>query len=252
MRFLNTRVILGLVIIFLGVVALLERLGYTLDISGLKNYWPLILLVIGLNWIINALGSLKKEKGYAGAFFPWGRFLSGTLVFLLGIIYLGVNLEIIEDNIPRELWKFLLPAILIIIGISLLRGKTAGGLSGGRIALMGGIEAGKAPWKLESSSYLAFMGGVDLDLTTAEIPDGETVLDLTAIMGGIDVKIPSNLPVIYEGTAVLGGVTFLNHEDGGLITSKKIEHRDGSNSSRVLRLQARAFMGGIEIKAVEN
>ena len=44
-----------------------------------------------------------------------------------------------------------------------------------------------------------------MDLTAAEIPDGETLLDLTAIMGGIDVKIPPDLAVVYEGTAILGG-----------------------------------------------
>ncbi|HHV62612.1 MAG TPA: cell wall-active antibiotics response protein [Firmicutes bacterium] len=32
------------------------------------------------------------------------------------------------------------------------------------------------------------MGGLDLDLTMADIPEKETVLDLTAIMGGVEVK----------------------------------------------------------------
>jgi len=92
------------------------------------------------------------------------------------------------------------------------------------------------------------MGGIEIDLTAAEIKEGETVLDLTAIMGGIEVKIPKGLPIIYEGSAVLGGVTFNNQEDGGIIGGRKIEHNISEGTEKIVRLQARAIMGGVEIK----
>jgi predicted membrane protein len=67
-------------------------------------------------------------------------------------------------------------------------------------------------------------------------------------MGGIDVKIPPDLPVVYEGSAVLGGVTFLNQDDGGVIASRKVEHNIKSGDTRLLRIQARAILGGIDVK----
>jgi predicted membrane protein len=82
------------------------------------------------------------------------------------------------------------------------------------------------------------------------VAEGETILDLTAIMGGIDVKMPRDMAVIYDGSAVLGGVTFKDHEDGGIIGGRRIEANINSENKRVVRIQARAIMGGIEIKEV--
>jgi len=87
-----------------------------------------------------------------------------------------------------------------------------------------------------------------MDLTTAEIPEGETVLDLTAVMGGIDVTVPPDLAVVYEGSAVLGGVTFKDQEDGGIIASRKVEQNFAEGDKRTVRIQARAILGGVEIK----
>jgi predicted membrane protein len=89
-----------------------------------------------------------------------------------------------------------------------------------------------------------------MDLTAAELGEGETVLDLTAIMGGIDMKLPRDMAVIYDGSAILGGVTFKDQEDGGIIAGRKIEDNISDSATRILRIQARAIMGGVEIKEV--
>lgn len=244
MRFFSGRVIIGLFIIIIGVLMLLERLGYGVDAGHVWDYWPVIPFLIGINWFFLAFRASGRKSGEK-VFFPWGQLVTAIILIIAGVLFLGRNLGIIDQELIRHFWRMLIPVIIIFIGISLLRGKAAGG---SRLAIMGGIEEGRSPWKLESSSYLAFMGGVDLDITTAEIPEGETVLDLTAVMGGIDVKIPSDLPVVYEGSAVLGGVTFLDQDDGGVIASRKVEHNVRSGDIRLLRIQARAILGGIDVK----
>ncbi|MDY6826214.1 MAG: LiaF-related protein [Bacillota bacterium] len=85
---------------------------------------------------------------------------------------------------------------------------------------------------------------IEMDLTTAEIPEGETVLDLTAVMGGIDVRVPPDLAVVYEGSAVPGGVTFKDQEDGGIIANRKVEQNTAEGDKRIVRIQARAILGG--------
>ena len=243
MRYLSGRLIIGLAIIVLAILMLIDRLGYPVEISRFWEYWPVIPLIIGLQWLVTSLS--WKQRAETRGFFPWGQFITGLILVIIGVLYLGRNLELIAKDYISQFWSLLIPLLLILIGLSLLRGKAAGGKS--RLAILGGVETGKAPWKLESGSYLAFMGGVDLDLTTAEIPEGETVLDLTAIMGGVDVTLPPNLSVTYEGTAILGGVSFLNHEDGGIIASRQAD-RLMENHPQKIHLQCRAIMGGIEIK----
>lgn len=244
MRFFSGRVIIGLFIIIIGVLMLLDRLGYGVDAGHFWSYWPVIPLLIGINWLLGSVRASGRKSGER-VFFPWGQFVTAIILIIVGVLFLGSNLGIIDQQLLRYFWRVLIPVIIIFIGFNLIWGKAAGG---SRLAIIGGIEEGRSPWKLESSSYLAFMGGVDLDITTAEVPEGETVLDLTAVMGGIDVKIPPDLPVVYEGSAVLGGVIFLNQDDGGVIASRKVEHNIKSGDTRLLRIQARAILGGIDVK----
>jgi len=247
MNVLMSRVVIGLLILLAGVLLLLGNLGVDVPVDNVWAFWPVIPLVIGLNWLVLAFRTVGADEDRR-VYFSWGQFVTALFVLAIGIIYLGRNLDFFEVD-TRLLWNMLWPVLLILVGISLLRGRRTASRSGGRTAFMGGITmGGETPWTLESSSYTAFMGGIELDLTAAEIPEGETLLDLTAIMGSIEVTVPKDLPIVYEGSAILGGVDFLGQEDGGILGSRRIEHQIHSGSDKRLRIQARTIMGGVEIK----
>ncbi len=249
MRFISGRFLLGLIILAVGVILLLNNLveGINIDVRQILHLWPVIPLMLGLSWLFASFGFTSEEKGQK-AFFFWGQFVTALIAIAVGVIFLGRNLDLFYVD-TRIFWNLLWPVVLILIGINLLRGRAFSSAKGGRFAFMGGSNVGGSdPWKLESGSYFAFMGGIEMDLRSAEIPDGETILDLTAIMGGIEVKIPRDLAVVYDGNAVLGGVTFKDHEDGGIIGGRKIESNVREDSSKIVRIQARAIMGGVEVK----
>lgn len=247
MRSISGRLIIGLFILVIGILLLLNNLniGVDINIRQILRLWPVIPLVLGLSWFASSFGSTNSEEGKK-TYFSWGQFVTAVILIAIGVIYLGRNLDLFDFN-TAILWNLIWPVILILIGFNLLRGKVHGG--GGRFTFMGGTKlGGSQPWRLESGSYFAFMGGIEMDLTTAEIPEGETVLDLTAVMGGIDVRVPPDLAVIYEGSAVLGGVTFKDQEDGGIIATRKVEQNTVEGDKRIVRIQARAILGGVEIK----
>ncbi len=249
MRILSGRFLLGIIILVAGVILLLNNLveGIDIDVRQVLQLWPVIPLVIGLSWLFDAF-RITSSGGEQKAFFPWGQFVTSLIAIAVGVIFLGRNLDLFYVD-TRIFWNMLWPVVLILIGISLLRGRAISSAKGGRFAFMGGSEVGGSePWKLESGSYFAFMGGIDMDLRSAEVSEGETVLDLTAIMGGIDVKVPPGMAVIFDGNAVLGGVTFKDHEDGGLVGGRKIESNVGEGTGKVVRIQAQAIMGGVEVK----
>lgn len=251
MRGLNFRIILGLVILIAGVLWLLQDFNL-IDTAALNlwSYWPLIPLIVGLDWLVLSFRTSGSSSGKR-VFFSWGQFVSALIMMGIGVLYLGRNMGLIDAAIVNRFWQILLPVLLIFLGFSLLR-KRCSGRGSNRLAFMGGVDIGQKSWKLESGNYLAFMGGIKLDLTRAEIGREEIILDLTAFMGGIDVKIPGNLPVIYEGNAFLGGVSFLDQEEGGIIASQKIEYNVDAGDHRLVRIQARSVMGGIEIKEGPN
>lgn len=252
MRFISGRLIIGLAIVAVGVMLLLNNLVEGIDFNVgqiLRVYWPVIPLILGLSWLFSAFGTTAAADGKK-FYFSWGQFITSLVTMAVGIMFLGRNMGYFSFN-TRLFWNLLWPVILILIGFNLLRGRPFSGGKGGRFTFMGGSNVGGAqPWKLESGSYFALMGGIEMDLTAAVIPEGETLLDLTAIMGGIDVKIPKDLSVIYDGSVVLGGVTFKDIDDGGIIGGRKVEHNIDESTKSIVRIQARAIMGGIEIKEV--
>ncbi|NLC52225.1 MAG: cell wall-active antibiotics response protein [Firmicutes bacterium] len=239
----RSRYLFGMLLIALGVIFLLHNLGLAeVDIGYIfRTYWPVFLLFWGFNLLPR-----PSAKG-----FSLGEFLPAAVLLFLGAAFLLRNLGLIDLNL-RIFMKFFWPVVLILAGLSLLRGKTAN-ISGERVAFMSGLELKKMPWSLkENDSFFAVMGGMELDLRQAKLPPGEAVLDLAAVMGGIEVTIPEGLPVTCEATAVLGGIDFLNEEIGGLIAARKFEANAPGDPNAVyphsLYIQSRAILGGITIR----
>jgi lia operon protein LiaF len=108
-----SRFLFGLLLILLGSAFLLDQLDIipNLDFGELfKLYWPVILIVLGLKGL---LFSKSLRYGWVGSIF-WN-----FVIILVGGYFLTRNLGWIDIDI-RQLWKFALPAFLILIGVSIL------------------------------------------------------------------------------------------------------------------------------------
>lgn len=224
----------GLLILAIGVILLSNNLGLTqISVSTLlARYWPVFIIVAGLGLLLN-----HKSKTEVGA---------GILVSSLGIALLLRNLGYIRFSLSFLLQLFW-PILLIIMGFALLTGRRSSGKS--NLAFMSGIERTRTPWLLEETAFFAVMGGIELDFSLAEIPEGTTIIDLTAVMGGIDIKVPRNVEVECDGLAVLGGLEMLGRSTGGIIANASSAYKPVELSTKKLVFHCRAIMGGVEIKA---
>jgi len=227
------RYLLGGAFIVIGTLWLFNNLGVTQIPLGplIGTYWPLLLILRGV--------SLMQEDK-KGVF-------SGVIWLALGLGLLGRNLGLYEFDLTL-IWRVLLPILLVHLGWQIIK---AAGAKNARWAIMGAVELKDEGWPLTSDSFIAFMGGFDLDLTAASIPDGETVLHLIAIMGGIDVKVPPHVHVECEGTAILGGIDVFKNGAGGIIAARKWS-RPGVDGAPTLRIHCQTIMGGIEINGVDE
>jgi predicted membrane protein len=73
-------------------------------------------------------------------------------------------------------------------------------------AFLGGIERKYNSSTFRQGEAEAFMGGVDLDFRDAIIEGDEARLEISAIMGGVKIRIPRNWNVANRVSAVMGGV----------------------------------------------
>ncbi len=230
----KSSILLGLIILLFGITLLLSNLGMDIDLGEIiSTYWPVLLIAWGID---NLIPQREKTNGR--------NLLVPLIVLFLGVLILGRNLGYYYFDLSL-FWRLFWPLVLILAGFNILRGAVKTGSTGW--AVMSGIEQKNRGWQLRDKSYIAFMGGIELDLTRADIPTGETFLDLTAVMGGIDIFVPDDIDITCSGTGLLGGIEFLQESSGGVLFNKNFEYKTAGTDKKII-INCRAFMGGIEIK----
>jgi hypothetical protein len=100
-------------------------------------------------------------------------------------------------------------------------------------AVLGGVDRQNNSQHFHGGEASAFMGGVKLDLRDAVMDGSEATIDVTSVMGGIELHIPKTWTVVNRVTPVLGGVE--NHTYAG----------DGEKR---LVIEGTVLMGGLDIR----
>jgi predicted membrane protein len=256
---LTPQLVVGLLIIFIGIVFSLDELGIAPAMNYLR-FWPLALVLIGV------LKMLQARDG-GGAF-------AGLLFTLAGVWLQAEELGIIHVRI-WQIW----PLALVLFGgylvwQGLARGDRRQSLGGGQsfgagdalpswpvdaapaasdaaataadrpaksadatmsgIAILGGVSRGNNSRAFRGADLLAIMGGYQLDLRQAAI-HGDAVIDLFVMWGGIEIRVPEDWSVSSKIVPLMAGV-----EDKTRPPQGAREHR--------LELRGFALMGGVEIK----
>jgi predicted membrane protein len=108
-------------------------------------------------------------------------------------------------------------------------------------AIVGGTEFHSRAAALRSASAWAAVGGVQIDLQDASLdPDGAT-LELTAIVGGIQVVVPPEWAVHLESHGAMGGVD-----------QHVTELSDLPSDAFALHVTTTTWMGGVQITNVSD
>jgi hypothetical protein len=102
-------------------------------------------------------------------------------------------------------------------------------------ALMGGVTRQVIGVPFRGATMTAVMGGVELDLRQATLPE-DAVIELFAFWGGIEIFVPRDWVVVNQGFALMGSI-----ED----KTGNLPQRPGQPR---LVLRGMALMGGVEIK----
>ncbi len=104
------------------------------------------------------------------------------------------------------------------------------------VALMGGVTR-KGAWVVPSTlRVIAVMGGVDLDMREAQFGAGVTEIEIFALMGGVDILVPTGVRVETTGMGILGGFEITGSD------------ADPGPDAPVLRISGVATMAGVGAK----
>jgi len=219
------RLIIGLSILGIGLLWTLDNLD-VLESEPITRWWPLVVIAVGL----------------VRLFDPAASKLGSIVIALVGV---GILLDVLD------VWDFdpgdFIPLVIAFIGAKLVldvfrRRSVRRGTNESpdavvhAFALMSGVGRRSVAADFRGGDANAIMGGVELDLRDAHIPQGsEAVIDAFAFWGAVEIRVPETWRVVSQVMPLMG--SFEDNSSGRNATA-----------GPTLIVRGVAVMGGIEVK----
>lgn len=214
-------IVWGTMIVAAGVLFLLEHLG---QLGGYHawSFWPAILVVAGVE---------AMTRRY--------RRLFGLALTLTGGLLLVHTLALA----PLE-WGLIWPILVIGLGVILIvkvftRRRRMPVPPFSRDLPPGAVIMGSKEDRVDSQQYSGsevstVMGSYVLDLTRAEMQGDSATVVAKAVMGAIEIRVPTHWKVQVKTNPVMGAV--------------ENKTREPVDAAKTLLVQAEVVLGGIEIR----
>ena len=217
--------------------------------------WGLVLVAAGVIFALNAFNITDIDVFFDGW---WTLFIiipCGIGLFterektgnIIGIVIGGFLLLCCQDVLNFSmLWKLLIPAIIVVIGVKLVltgflgnkaneimkKMKSEGKEPKAGYATFSGCNLNFDGEIFEGVELSAIFGGVKCDLRGAII-EKDCAIQVSAIFGGIDILVPDNVNVKVNSNSIFGGV------------SNKTK---ASANAPTIYISGTCMFGGVEIK----
>jgi predicted membrane protein len=215
---LSVKFVAGVFFTLLGILLTLDNLDLA-DADRFLPYWPLFLIAIGLL-------KLQDRDNRIPAIFA---IAAGALLLLFTTDWVRFSIF--------DLW----PVALILAGLAILAhafGFRPSAISAGSDSII--CILGVRKEKITARNYrggriIAFMGGCELDLTQADMENLPAELEIVAIWGGVEIKVPEGWEVTGNILPIMGGADIRTKAAPG---------------GRKLLVNGVVVMAGVEIKSV--
>ncbi|MGR0118434.1 LiaRS two-component regulatory system accessory protein LiaF [Bacillus halotolerans] len=237
--------LLGLMIALFGISMFLQIIGI-----GDLLFWPLFFLIAGY--------FLKK----------YSRDWLGSVMYIFAAFLFLKNLFSITFN----LFGYAFAAFLIYAGYRLVKGKPIFEPNEKPIDLtkkekqseppkdvkhpdmrsffIGELLMMKQPFDLNDLNVSGFIGDVKIDLSKAMIPEGESTIVISGVIGNVDIYVPSDLEVAVSSSVFIGDINLIGSKKSGLGTKVYAASPDFSESKRRVKVSVSLFIGDVDVKYV--
>lgn len=261
----SMRTLLGLALIVFAVLLFFKNIG--IHFSGmLLGNWPIALIVIG--GVLLYSGKKSDDENKQTEFLPY--FLIG-----IGVLFLLSKYSIISLSIGALIGPLVLLFIGVNIlrphkkrsqkyhnetkdeqatDVDVLDGewepmddgsiKSAAPASNGEdtqidvFTILGGGNFSTRSKALSGGNVIALLGGVDIDIREADANQPTIEIEVLAVMGGVEIKVPPHWDVVVKVLPLLGGVS-----NKTTCLAEKL-----SIPKKRVVVTGVAFMGGVEIR----
>ena len=205
------RYLFGLLILLIGLAMFVERLGFgdmvDMVVEEILVWWPVGLIIIGVHELYDNPRRL------------WGP----LIWFALGVLLLAHNV------FDTDLWSFVVPTVLIVLGLSMLMKKRGDKPSPNSFSYTAGSSSSKNYRQLNESiiavettlgeskydvcsadfrsgRVTVLLGSMVIDLRNAGVSQKSATLMAECTLGSLEIIAPSSVRINVVGSPVLGSL----------------------------------------------
>lgn len=171
------------------------------------------------------------------------------LIFGAGLILLGA-LVLISNIFHVDFGMICWPVFLILAGAWLLvrPGLTRDG-DRLNVRFFGNVYR-SGSWSISDQEHWGFITDMNLDLTEAELPEGESVIRINSFVGDVDVKAPEDLALSIRANGFVTDVRFKGSRYGGFLVPVNVATEGFAEAGRRVRIDLACFVGDLKVLQV--
>jgi hypothetical protein len=220
----------GLIVIALGLLFLLGNLN-VLPLHSWWQLWPVAVIAVGVTRLLDS-SSLNQQA-------------AGLVMIAAGGIFLAATFDLVPWSV-FDLW----PVALIGLGLIKMceqvgpsRRERASWRMAERselnegFAVFSGFERRVTTPDFHGGEYSVIFGGGEIDLREAGMEADAAIIHVTAVLGGLQFRLPANWLLVNEVVGIFGGV-----EDKTCVPSS-----DAPGLKRLI-VRGPAIFGGVSFK----
>ncbi|HEX6384521.1 MAG TPA: cell wall-active antibiotics response protein LiaF [Anaerolineae bacterium] len=171
-----------------------------------------------------------------------GQIFVGAVLILLGVLFLVSN--IFNVDIGAFCW----PLAFILLGVwLLLRPQMLGPDTVTTQKLFGEIERTGA-WQVVDEEIWAFITDLELDMTKADIPPGETYIRCLGFVGDVELFVPEDVGVKVSSTAFVSDVSLPDQKQESFLSPVRLQTNNYKMAERKIYLETTYFVGEVKVR----
>jgi predicted membrane protein len=172
------------------------------------------------------------------------------LIFM-GIVLIGIGImSLVSIWVHVDWFSLFCPSMLILFGIwMLIKPRQVGFIGDADVVFIGEVNR-SGQWQAKGESFLAFIGDIDLDLTKADLPVGETSYSFTGFVTDADVLVPAAVGVRVSAAGFISEVKLPGHKEESFIAPLTWQSENYASAERKIRLDSTGFVNEIKVRQI--
>jgi hypothetical protein len=185
---------------------------------------------------------VQAEKGGRGMYSRWQVYV-GAAIIAVGVIFLvGTAFDI-------DPWAICFPVVLIAAGVFVLSRPEL--FTAGRLKLLGSVRR-LGTWQVADEAFYVGVGDVRLDMTSADIPEGETHIRVLVGVGSVNVRVPEGVGVLVSSIGFVTDAKALGRKQVGFFTPFEVTSDDYQATGCKLHLETVNFVGDVRVRRLQG